>query len=149
CGGRGRPGTTTICWSSKMFCPGWAHPRKALDATENTCGKSRNKSKLRRMRPRREFSCRTERLMSSDEVVFHSDLNRESGVILDLPRERAKWQWMSFFVHRLAPGETVQLQSDSEEIAMVLLGGKCTADWGEGQQEIGERANVFDGLPYA
>jgi 5-deoxy-glucuronate isomerase len=87
--------------------------------------------------------------MSSDEVVFHSDLNRESGVILDLPRERAKWQWMSFFVHRLAPGETVQLQSDSEEIAMVLLGGKCTADWGEGQQEIGERANVFDGLPYA
>jgi 5-deoxy-glucuronate isomerase len=87
--------------------------------------------------------------MSSNEVVVHSDPTRDSGVILDLSRERANWQWMSFFVHRITPGESVELFSTTEEIAIVLLGGKCTADWGRGEQEIGERANVFDGYPYA
>jgi len=81
--------------------------------------------------------------------VFHSDMKRESGLLLDLPRERAGWEWMSFFVHRLAPGQSLELHSDSEEIATVLLGGKCSVDWGEGAREIGERAHVFDGLPYA
>lgn len=87
--------------------------------------------------------------MSCNDAVFHSDLTRATGVILDVPRERADWQWMSFFVKRLAPGESLQLDSPTEEIAVVLLSGKCTADWGQGPQEIGERANVFGGLPYA
>jgi 5-deoxy-glucuronate isomerase len=87
--------------------------------------------------------------MAKSEIVFHSDAARTSGIILDLPRERANWQWMSFFVHRLATGESLRLYSSEEEIALVLLGGKCMADWGEGEREIGERANVFDGFPYA
>ena len=32
---------------------------------------------------------------------------------------------------------------------MCLLGGVCTADWGQGAQRIGKRKNVFDGFPYA
>jgi 5-deoxy-glucuronate isomerase len=31
----------------------------------------------------------------------------------------------------------------------VLLGGRCTVDWGSGPKPVGERADVFDGLPYA
>jgi 5-deoxy-glucuronate isomerase len=87
--------------------------------------------------------------MSSQEIIVHSDLTRETGVILDLPRERANWQWMSFFVHRLAPGNSLQFHSFTEETALVLLGGKCVADWGDGARDIGQRANVFGGLPYA
>ena len=30
----------------------------------------------------------------------------------------------------------------------MLLGGTCTADWGKGAKKIGQRKNVFDGLPY-
>ena len=56
---------------------------------------------------------------------------------------------MSFFVRHLAAGESCKLGSAGEETAMVLLGGKCFADWGEGRELIGERENVFDGLPYA
>jgi 5-deoxy-glucuronate isomerase len=87
--------------------------------------------------------------MSSNEVLFHSDGTLDSGLLLDLPRERAKWEWMSFSVRRLAPGEHYEAHSADEEIGVVLLGGKCSADWGNGAQEIGDRANVFGGLPYA
>jgi 5-deoxy-glucuronate isomerase len=87
--------------------------------------------------------------MSSVETIFHSDLTRQAGVILDLPRQRANWQWMSFYVHRVQPDKTLDLGSSTEETSIVLLGGKCKADWGEGEQEIGDRAHVFAGLPYA
>jgi len=87
--------------------------------------------------------------MLNNEVVVHSDPTLARGIVLDLPRERANWEWMSFFVYRLAPGDALELHSPTEEIAMVLLGGKCSADWGQGVQEIGQRANVFDGFPYA
>jgi 5-deoxy-glucuronate isomerase len=85
----------------------------------------------------------------SNQVVFHSAPSPDSGLVLDLPRERASWQWMSFFVRRLAAGESHEFHSDTEEIGLVLLGGTCLADWGAGQVKIGRRANVFDGLPYA
>ena len=87
--------------------------------------------------------------MSIDQVVFHSDSTRKSGLLLDLPRDRANWEWMSFFVHRLLPGESLQLGSTTEETALVLLGGTCIADWGSGEVKIGQRAHVFDGHPYA
>ena len=88
--------------------------------------------------------------MTARDFLVHS---RESGDgagdLLAVPRERAKWEWMSFFVHRLPQGQVCSVTAESEEVALVLLGGKCIADWGEGQHRIGERANVFDGLPYA
>ena len=72
-----------------------------------------------------------------------------SGELLSLPREEAGWEWMSFFVRRLVPGAVWRLDTRNEEVMLVLLGGKCLAEWGEGEQSIGERRNVFDGLPYA
>lgn len=87
--------------------------------------------------------------MSRKEVLFHSDETRNSGLLLDLPRERAKWEWMSFAVRRLLPNEKYEAHSNNEEIGIVLLGGTCVVDWGTGPLEIGKRANVFDGLPYA
>jgi len=89
--------------------------------------------------------------MSKTEFLVHS---REippdqSGHLLELPREAANWEWMSFYVRRLLPGQTYQAHSDREETAFVLLGGTCFADWGSGPQKIGKRRNVFDGFPYA
>jgi 5-deoxy-glucuronate isomerase len=89
--------------------------------------------------------------MSEPEFLVHSrDVPPDQpGELLHLPRQAAHWEWMSFYVRRLLPGETYQAQSDSEETAFVLLGGLCGADWGSGQQQIGKRRNVFDGFPYA
>ncbi|HMK24159.1 MAG TPA: 5-deoxy-glucuronate isomerase, partial [Terriglobales bacterium] len=89
--------------------------------------------------------------MSEAEFLVHSrDVPPDqAGELLHLPRQAANWEWMSFYVRRLLPGETYQAQSDGEETAFVLLGGICRADWGSGQQQIGKRKNVFDGFPYA
>jgi len=56
---------------------------------------------------------------------------------------------MSMSAWRLNPGETYSAATRGEEAAFVLLGGRCTADWGEGVHSIGQRKNVFDGLPYS
>jgi 5-deoxy-glucuronate isomerase len=88
--------------------------------------------------------------MSPQDFLVHSRRSADgAGDLLSLPREVAGWEWMSFFVHRLAPGQSLNVHAENEEVAIVLLGGKCIADWGEGEQKIGERAHVFDGLPYA
>src|SRR5215472_11948690 len=73
----------------------------------------------------------------------------ESGELLRFTRQDVGWEWMSFFVRRLARGQVWETRNTEEEAVVVLLGGICSADWGEGSKQIGRRKNVFDGLPYA
>lgn len=89
--------------------------------------------------------------MQSDVTVYHSRTfpNSEDGDLLRFSRTDAGWEWMSFVVHRLNPGSKLTLSPAHEEIALILLSGTCVADWGKGEQHIGRRVNVFDGLPYA
>jgi 5-deoxy-glucuronate isomerase len=89
--------------------------------------------------------------MSDDDCLVHSEKLplEKAGELIHLPRETAKWEWMSFFVRRLAPGDVYKAATDGEEAVFVLLGGVCQADWGMGTQVIGKRQNVFDGYPYA
>jgi 5-deoxy-glucuronate isomerase len=88
--------------------------------------------------------------LSDSSVLIHSsDLPSEQpGELLNLARQKADWEWMSFFVHRLQPGNTLRRRLDHEESAFVLLGGTCFVDWGHGKKHMGKRKNVFDGLPY-
>jgi 5-deoxy-glucuronate isomerase len=73
---------------------------------------------------------------------------QESGELLHLTREQGNWEWMSFFVRRLQPGDILRADTAAEEAAFVFLGGTCLADWGQGQVRVGKRKTVFDGLPY-
>ena len=89
-------------------------------------------------------------MSESDSLVHSRDLPAEqAGELLHLPRQQAKWEWMSLFVRRLQPGDIYRARTESEEAAFVLLGGTCVADWGQGSQHIGNRKNVFDGFPFA
>lgn len=83
--------------------------------------------------------------------VVHSQslADGRSGNLLDFTREEVQWEWMSMRVTRLAPGESYSARTESEEAAFVILGGRCSADWGAGLNLIGSRKDVFDGLPYA
>ena len=89
--------------------------------------------------------------MSESVSLVHSQnlAAEQSGELLHLDREQAGWKWMSMSVRRLQPGDIVRTAAEKEEIAFVLLGGKCIADWGQGPKQIGKRVNVFDGFPYA
>jgi len=88
--------------------------------------------------------------LSESTVLVHSlDLPpTQAGELLHLPRQKAEWEWMSFFVRRILPGESFHTRTEQEEAAFVILGGTCTADWGQGKKNLGRRKNVFDGLPY-
>ena len=72
-----------------------------------------------------------------------------SGELLRFSRQEAGWEWMSFEVRRLKPGEAWEYRRNGEETVFVLLAGMCSVEWDAGTQNIGERASVFDGLPYA
>ncbi len=89
--------------------------------------------------------------MKSKPLIAHSAYlpAQQSGELLHLPREKANWEWMSFFVRRLQPRDVFQTRIGDEEAAFVILGGTCVADWGQGPVQVGKRKNVFDGLPYA
>jgi len=81
-------------------------------------------------------------------VRSQSRADGEAGELLRFSREDVQWEWMSMSARRLNPGEAYSAATNGEEAAFVILGGKCTAKWGAGEQSIGERKNVFDGLPY-
>jgi 5-deoxy-glucuronate isomerase len=88
--------------------------------------------------------------LSESPVLVHSSSlpPHQAGELLHLPREKANWEWMSFYVRRLQPGDSLQTRTEKEEAAFVVLGGTCTADWGQGKKQLGKRKHVFDGLPY-
>lgn len=88
--------------------------------------------------------------MRNLQNVVHSKTRAdgEAGELLRFSREDVQWEWMSLFVRRLNPGESYLAATKGEEAAFLILGGKCTAEWGDGEHAIGGRKNVFDGLPY-
>jgi 5-deoxy-glucuronate isomerase len=89
--------------------------------------------------------------MARIDYVAHSRSlpSGQSGELIAFSREEAGWEWMSFSVRRLAPAATANYGSVHEEIALVLLSGTCLADWGKGEQLVGQRESVFAGFPYA
>ncbi len=88
--------------------------------------------------------------MQQDSVVRARNLPPDqAGELVGFTRQQAGWEWMSFAATRLLPGQRLELGSSDEETALVLLGGQCIANWGAGEQAIGARANVFEGLPYS
>jgi 5-deoxy-glucuronate isomerase len=71
----------------------------------------------------------------------------QSGTLLSVTPEAAGWKTIGFSVHRLAKGDIWRDSTGDHEVAIVVLGGKLTIDWGEGPQSIGGRENVFAGYP--
>jgi 5-deoxy-glucuronate isomerase len=61
----------------------------------------------------------------------------------------AGWRYLSFRVERLRDGESVARNTGGEEIALVPLGGRCAVETAGERFELGERASVFDGMPWA
>ena len=83
----------------------------------------------------------------SEPLVLVSSSNlppQQAGNLLELPRQEAGWEWMSFFVRRLQPGDVYRTRTEGEEAAFVFLGGTCVADWGAGKQSVSSRWPVVN-----
>jgi 5-deoxy-glucuronate isomerase len=76
---------------------------------------------------------------------------KDSREIVSVTPASAGWRYISFSAHQLAPGETLALSDNSNELCVVVLSGIVSAqtegyDW----KEIGGRMSVFeDAAPYA
>jgi 5-deoxy-glucuronate isomerase len=75
--------------------------------------------------------------------------------LLAVPQNRGNietfgFELLAFKTWTLAPGESHRENTGDRELGIVVLGGKCSVETpGAGWKNIGARANVFDGLPYA
>ncbi len=60
------------------------------------------------------------------------------------------FEYLSFQIANLKAGQSFSGETGASELGLVLLGGVCTVESSHGQwPRIGERENVFAGLPYA
>ena len=74
-----------------------------------------------------------------------SELLLRAGEWNGVTPESAGWRLLSFRVEQ-AP---FVAESGEEELALVVLGGRCTVEAEGGRYELGGRASVFDGMPWA
>jgi 5-deoxy-glucuronate isomerase len=74
-----------------------------------------------------------------------SELLLRAGDWDEVTPESAGWQYLSFAVRR---GAFANETADTE-IAIVALGGHCRVEAGGDSWELGRRAGVFDGMPWA
>lgn len=61
----------------------------------------------------------------------------------------AGWEYLNFAARKLRRNESWAFDTGQNELALVILSGKCSvvSNWGS-WSEIGRRASVFDGMPY-
>jgi 5-deoxy-glucuronate isomerase len=61
----------------------------------------------------------------------------------------ASWHYLSFHVERLRSNDHVSRNTRGEEVALVPLGGSCVVESDGLRWELGGRASVFEGMPWA
>ena len=72
------------------------------------------------------------------------------GSVLRVTPESAGWEYVGFEVVRLDAGRTLERDTGSEEVCLVVLSGRCDVFAGQDEwRGVGERESPFDGLPYA
>ena len=60
------------------------------------------------------------------------------------------FEFLSLNVRRLAPGSSMEADTADRELGIVILGGQCAVHSSAGDwNPVGERPNVFRGLPHA
>jgi 5-deoxy-glucuronate isomerase len=73
----------------------------------------------------------------------------ESGVLVEITRRAAGWQYLEFAVRQLAAGHAWSAETGSDELCLVLLEGTCEVTWAGGGARLGPRRDVFSSYPHA
>lgn len=73
-----------------------------------------------------------------------------TGLVHEVTPASAGWTYVGFALHRLAEGEVTGGESGTQELCLVLVGGKARISVnGVDLGEIGERMSPFEGAPWA
>jgi 5-deoxy-glucuronate isomerase len=72
------------------------------------------------------------------------------GIAMDIEPKRVGFDYLALRVQQLAAGEEFEAQTESNELGIVVLGGRIDVRSTHGTwKNIGGRANVFSGMPWA
>ncbi len=86
----------------------------------------------------------------ASSLIVHSQNSGASDLIVEVQPEEAGWETIHFQSRRLTMGQRWNFETGKFELALVVLGGKLDVKSDRGEwQGLGQRANVFSGLPYA
>lgn len=73
-----------------------------------------------------------------------------SGETQHIQPEAVGFEYLTFYVRRMARGEAHPFKTDGNELCLVVLGGRVSVESSAGAwHNFGNRAHVFSGLPYA
>jgi 5-deoxy-glucuronate isomerase len=90
------------------------------------------------------------RQYDSSNLVVHPQADQGSELIVEVTPEKAGWDTIHFQARRLSPGRSWSFATGQHELALVVLGGRLNIRSNHGEwMGIGERPDVFSGLPYA
>ncbi len=85
-----------------------------------------------------------------DNLVIHPGSGPDPDLIVEVTPENAGWDTIHFQSRRLAKGSSWKFATQENELVLVVLGGRLDVELERGRwQNLGERKNVFDGLPSA
>jgi 5-deoxy-glucuronate isomerase len=83
-------------------------------------------------------------------LLVHPGKSADSKVIVDVTPEQAGWETIHFQSLHLETGQQWSFDCRMHELALVVLGGHIDVRSNHGAWlELGERRDVFSGLPYA
>ncbi len=88
--------------------------------------------------------------MAQSKLLVHPSAHGADGVGHRITPKSAGWSYVGFETRRLREGATSRLDTGGEEVCVVILSGKARVTAGGFDSGIiGERANVFEGLPWS
>jgi 5-deoxy-glucuronate isomerase len=83
-------------------------------------------------------------------LIRPQELSSPSGETMAIKPENIGFDYLTFRVRRMARGDVFSGYTETNELALVILGGKCSVESPHGYwQSLGSRANVFSGMPTA
>ncbi len=90
------------------------------------------------------------RQYTSENLVIRPNPSLDHNLIIEVTPELAGWEHIHFQSRKLTAGAQGSFETGKYELVLVVLGGTVDIHSNRGQwQGLGERPNVFCGLPYA
>jgi 5-deoxy-glucuronate isomerase len=89
-------------------------------------------------------------MTDASALLLHSSRTGEEGRdLIAVTPDSAGWDYCSLTVRRLGPAQRWRFEAGKDEVALVLLGGRCRVTSGDETWSLGERSSVFHGQPWA
>ncbi len=87
---------------------------------------------------------------TAETMLVRSNDRGETGEFARVTPGQAGWEFLGMYALRLNRGQRFSAMTGGMELAMVILGGRCSVRSDRGNFEhIGRRPNVFSGMPWA